>query len=115
MKRKLLVFLFPWIVCLFSTSLAAQTPFERMDFNNDGKLSRMEFRGPPQAFMRLDRNNDGYISRQEASGTRLSGGVEQTRPIGSGSPARESAELIYVDTHKLHIERKTWEPLKRLL
>ena len=47
----------------------------------------------------MDRNNDGYITRQEAAGTRLSGGVDKTRQVESRSPARESTELIYVDTH----------------
>ena len=99
MKRKLAVLLFPILVCLLSTSLMAQTPFKRMDLNNDGKLSRSEYKGPPPAFKRMDPNNDGYITRQEATGTRLSGGVEQTARTGNRFPTRESTELIYVDTH----------------
>lgn len=93
MKRKLSVLLFSMLTCLCTTSLMAQTPFERMDINGDGKLSRSEFRGPPSVFKRMDRNNDGYISRKEAKGTRLSG-------------AGESTELVYVDTHNHLVGRR---------
>lgn len=110
MKRKLSIVLYPIFVCLVfigcATSLNAQTPFERMDRNDDGQLSRSEFRGPPPAFKRMDRNHDGHISRQEAAGTRLSGSPEQTRPLESKSPARESTELIYVDTHNHLVGRR---------
>ena len=106
MKIRLSVLLFPMIVCLCTTCLMAQTPFERMDRNNDGQLSRSEFRGPPPAFGKMDRNNDGYITRQEAAGTRLSGGGDQTRQIESRSPAKESTELIYVDTHNHLVGRR---------
>ena len=106
MKRKLSVLLLPLLVCLCTTSAMAQTPFERMDRNNDGQLSRSEFRGPSAAFGRMDRNNDGYITRQEAAGTRLSGGVEQTRQVESRPPTRDSTELVYVDTHNHLVGRR---------
>lgn len=66
----------------------AQTPFDLMDRDGDGRLSREEFRGDPTAFRRLDRNGDGYISREEATGTPL-----------LGSERRSPSELLYVDTH----------------
>ncbi len=71
-------------LCLSSGAVSAQgqTRFERMDRNNNGQLSRQEFRGKASAFTRLDRNNDGYISLQEAENT-----------------ARVSTDLMYVDTH----------------
>ena len=106
MKRKFSVLLFSVLGCLLTTSLMAQTPFERMDRNNDGKLSRSEYKGPPPAFGRMDQNNDGYVPRREATGTRLLGGVKQTRPLESRSSARELTELIYVDTHNHLVGRR---------
>ena len=38
----------------------------RLDANGDGKVSRSEFDGPPEAFNHLDRNRNGYLSAQEA-------------------------------------------------
>jgi len=39
---------------------------ERLDRNNDGKVSRSEFDGPQDHFRHMDRNNDGYLSVDEA-------------------------------------------------
>ncbi|MBK8151510.1 MAG: hypothetical protein IPK58_25775 [Acidobacteria bacterium] len=39
--------------------------FNRLDFNNDGYVSFVEWRGNRRAFERLDFNNDGLISRFE--------------------------------------------------
>jgi len=107
MRTKLPVLIVPVLVCLFATSLMGQTPFERMDLNSDGRLSRSEFRGPPPAFGWLDKDGDGQISRREAAGTRLSGGGKQTRKLESRSPARTARELIYVDTHNHLVNRRT--------
>jgi len=42
-------------------------PFmRREDRNGDGKVSRDEFRGPPDHFDRFDRNKDGYLTEDEA-------------------------------------------------
>jgi arylsulfatase A-like enzyme len=38
---------------------------QRADRNGDGKVSRDEFRGPPERFNRLDRNRDGFITKDE--------------------------------------------------
>jgi predicted TIM-barrel fold metal-dependent hydrolase len=99
MKRKLSVLLFTVLACFCPTSLMAQTPFDRMDCDHDGQLSRSEFRGPPPAFRRLDRNNDGYITRLEAAGTPLSGDAERAGRFEIESPTKESKELIYVDVN----------------
>ena len=50
--------------------------------------------------------NDGYIIRQETANPRPSGGVDQKRKVESRSPARESTELIYVDTHNHLVGRR---------
>lgn len=74
----------------------AQIPFDRMDRDNDGQLSRSEFRGPPPAFRQLDRNHDGYVTRLEAAGTPLSGDAARTGRFEIESPTKE---LIYVDVN----------------
>jgi Ca2+-binding EF-hand superfamily protein len=45
-----------------------------MDTNNDGVISREEWKGRPKAFDRLDQNKDGSISREEASAARAARG-----------------------------------------
>jgi len=37
----------------------------RDDKNNDGKVSKDEFSGPPQLFQRLDKNGDGLLTKDE--------------------------------------------------
>jgi hypothetical protein len=51
---------------------------KRLDRDGDGKVSRPEFDGPPDAFDRHDRNHDGYLTEDEAS--------QGPPPGGGGSP-----------------------------
>ncbi len=37
----------------------------REDANGDGKVTRSEFKGPPQLFDRLDRNHDGVLTKED--------------------------------------------------
>ena len=37
----------------------------RQDTDKDGKISKAEFRGPPQLLKRLDRDGDGYVTQEE--------------------------------------------------
>ncbi|MCP4577854.1 MAG: amidohydrolase family protein [Deltaproteobacteria bacterium] len=127
-ERSLSMFPCAILFCLFfmgfSHSVTAQTPFENMDNNHDGRLSRSEFRGPPRAFMGLDGNKDGYISRHEASGTRLSGDVHGPKQFEKRPPSVIPAELIYVDTHnhlvgprkmgEIHLEKSARIALKAM-
>lgn len=73
-------------VCLFVILLvsgaAAQTPaptgqnpgnkrqarerMKQMDTNQDGQISREEWKGNPQIFDKVDKNNDGQLSQREA-------------------------------------------------
>lgn len=99
MKKDFFLLLFLLLIFLCTTPLIAQTPFEHMDQNRDGVLSKSEFKGPPLAFSRLDRNNDDYITRQEAQGTRLLSGRDLTKKVEIQSSARKSTDLVYVDTH----------------
>jgi len=38
----------------------------RLDRDGDGKVSRKEFDGPPNAFDQLDADKDGYLSDSES-------------------------------------------------
>jgi predicted TIM-barrel fold metal-dependent hydrolase len=128
MKETSFMLLCAILICLFfmgfSHSVTAQTPFENMDNNHDGRLSRSEFRGPPRAFMGLDGNKDGYISRHEASGTRLSGDVHGPKQFKKRPPSVIPAQLIYVDTHnhlvgprkmgQVHLEKSARIALKAM-
>ena len=50
-----------------NTGSQSRTGFvNRLDKNNDGKVSIDEFDGPKHHFYDLDRNNDGYLSESEA-------------------------------------------------
>ena len=54
-------------VALAAAAVDPGTPraFLRFDTNDDGKISRNEFRGPARAFTQLDRDGDGVITVEE--------------------------------------------------
>jgi hypothetical protein len=52
--------------------------FTAMDQNGDGRLSHLEFLGPPARFDDLDRNVDGSIDEAEVA-----------TPVSDGEPAKE--------------------------
>ena len=54
----------------------------RSDANKDGKISRDEFRGPPEIFDRLDKNGDGVLTKEEHEAT-------FPPPPANGSPRPE--------------------------
>jgi hypothetical protein len=48
--------------------------FDRLDRNNDGRLSLAEWQGPRDLFERLDLNRDGFLTRDELRQHRGDGG-----------------------------------------
>jgi Ca2+-binding EF-hand superfamily protein len=38
---------------------------KRLDINNDGKISRDEWKGKPEAFAKIDKDGDGSLTREE--------------------------------------------------
>ncbi|MBO0720582.1 MAG: EF-hand domain-containing protein, partial [Blastocatellia bacterium] len=42
----------------------------RMDTNNDGKISREEWKGKPEEFDKIDKNGDGFITKEELAESR---------------------------------------------
>src|SRR5262249_2440061 len=70
-----------------------------MDINNDGVISRDEWKGKPEVFNRLDKNGDGSLTREElADAARREGGrpkpmktsndVKMSRCEWKGNPKR---------------------------
>ena len=73
---------------------------KRLDVNNDGSISRDEWKGNPQVFERIDKNGDGSLTREEliAAGPRQS---RQSRPGG---------RIIQMDTNNDNqISRDEWK------
>ncbi|MEE9368126.1 MAG: ATP-binding protein [Pontiella sp.] len=83
---------------------------ERIDRDNDGKISAEEFDGPPHMFAPADHNDDGFIDAAEAAhierppnrfrGTRLPpGGQEHERPPALPASSRfqslETADISW--------------------
>jgi len=71
--------------------------FRRDDKNNDGKVTRAEFRGRPELFKRLDRDGDGVIT--EAEVRRRPGGG---RPDVPGRHEPTECNVSYGD-HERHV------------
>src|SRR5262249_48157553 len=70
---------------------------KRMDVNNDGAISREEWKGKPQVFDRLDKNGDGSLSREELSAAGTRGG-------------RQGGRLSQMDTNNdKQISRDEWK------
>ena len=49
--------------------------FEKMDTNQDGKISKEEWKGRAEMFDRLDANHDGFLTKDELQNRR--GGARQ--------------------------------------
>ncbi|MDP6367173.1 MAG: hypothetical protein QF787_13675 [Nitrospinota bacterium] len=78
----------------------------RMDRNRDGKISRTEFRGPPNRFGKLNANGDGFLTEAELrsafarrAGQRGGGGGK--RRGGGGPTPRLNIPIINTHVHIL--------------
>jgi Ca2+-binding EF-hand superfamily protein len=62
-----------------------------MDINNDGKISRDEWKGKPEAFNRIDKNGDGSITREELgeAARRQGGRLNQMDTNNDGKISRD--------------------------
>ena len=52
---------------------------KKMDANQDGQITRDEWKGRDGGFQKIDRNNDGTISREEATAGRQQVGKRQLK------------------------------------
>ncbi len=60
-----------------------------MDINNDGVISRDEWKGKPEVFNRIDKNGDGSLTREEFGDVarRQGGPIKWTRIMTGKFPA----------------------------
>jgi Ca2+-binding EF-hand superfamily protein len=65
---------------------------KQMDANNDGQISRDEWKGKPRAFGRLDRNNDGAIGREEVAGAGREYGNRQLKQMDANNDGQVSRD-----------------------
>lgn len=64
-KNILLLLLATNTIALSQRSKPTWERVSRHDANKDGKVSKLEFKGPDQAFTRFDSNKDGSITEEE--------------------------------------------------
>lgn len=72
------------VIPVFAFLVSAQSLLDRIkkeDLNGDGKVTREEFRGPPEIFKRLDLNGDGVIDADEMARAPAGGGRTNERPV----------------------------------
>ncbi len=67
---------------------SAEQFFKRQDANGDGKVTKEEYRGPPQLFGRLDRNGDGGITSEE-----FAAAIKQFVQRQGGNRPRNAAKM----------------------
>jgi len=106
--KRLLIFAACVFAHLASISVFAQNPqvrpgprqrggpggekrMKRMDINNDGALSRDEWKGKPEVFDRIDKNGDGSLTREEfgAAARRQAGRLNQMDANNDGRISRD--------------------------
>lgn len=68
-----------------------------MDADGDGKVSREEWKGPPEAFDRFDRNKDGFIDKGDRPAR---GGAGRAGPGGAGPGGAGQGKVTPADQKK---------------
>lgn len=71
---------------------APERNIAKLDRDDDGKVSRAEFHGPPQRFKALDADGDGYLSAKEMRG-------QHGAAPHSGSGSADRIPIIDVHVH----------------
>jgi Ca2+-binding EF-hand superfamily protein len=65
---------------------------QQMDTNNDGVISRAEWKGDPQVFDKIDRNNDGSLTREEAIAAARQHGGERLKQMDTNNDRQISRD-----------------------
>ncbi len=83
--------------CIVSSAQRGKPTWERMsrhDANKDGKVSKLEFKGPDQAFTRFDANKDGFITEEEMKKAPAKSGRTDNAPrVGTVAPQLKAQKL----------------------
>jgi len=106
--KRLVIFAACVLALLTSISVLAQDPqgqprprrrgglngekrMKRMDINNDGAISRDEWKGKPKVFDRIDKNGDGKLTREvlAAAARRQAGRFNQMDTNNDGKISRD--------------------------
>ena len=71
--------------------LDGERRMKRLDINNDGAVSRDEWKGKPEAFGRIDKNGDGSVTREEfgAAARRQAGRINKMDADNDGQISRD--------------------------
>lgn len=112
MRKTLILFLLASSAASAQGGKASWERMSRNDSNEDGKISKSEFKGPnaERAFSRFDTNNDGFISETEVNAIQSrSKGLTKKDPAkkGGGRPDNapaQGAEAPNVKAKKLNSE-----------
>lgn len=90
---------------------------KRQDANGDGKLSRDEFRGPPQRFDMMDADKDGFLTKEEITAFRAGGpGAKPGGPVGAGAGAMpwlngDQVRKLMSGTEVSHVSPRNGAPM----
>lgn len=91
--------------------------FEDLDANNDGKISRDEFRGPERMFDRIDADGDGALTSEEfqAVRQRFEGGGGFGMGMGSFDPEQFQQRMLEMYKGILGSSDEEWQVLEPLV
>jgi len=117
-----------WLVVVLSVGLASagalaqgqgggppspEMMIKRQDADGDGRLSRGEFRGPPQRFDMIDADKDGFLTKEEITVFRASRGGGQGGTPGDGTAGGspwlngDLARKLMTDTEISHVSPRS--------
>lgn len=87
MKNTLLILLSTSSIALAQQGKPSWERVSKHDADNDGKVTKVEFKGPEHAFTRFDANKDGAITQEEMknfTGPNKGGGGKGQKKGGKG-------------------------------
>ena len=87
MKNTLLILLATSTIALAQRGAPSWEKVSRHDTNKDGKVSKLEFKGPEMAFTRFDSNKDGSITEEEMKNFKGKGGGGGKGKSADNAPA----------------------------
>jgi hypothetical protein len=88
---------------------------QKQDKDGDGRISRDEWRGPPEKFDKIDQDRDGFLSLEELNGRDQAGAPAQSGggpPVGAAGPAgcKQACAKKYHCTKSFGLEILGYDP-----